>query len=370
MSGSNAGTRKVGVEEELMLVDGRGQVTAVGRSAVQSQESDQEQGVEPELFLQQIETATRPCTGSDELAEDMRRGRRVVGEAAAAAGARAVAMATPVLADPEERVTPKSRYQRIHDEYGEMARQALVCAMHMHVEVDGDDEGVGVIDRIRPWLPMLVALSANSPFWRGTDTAHASWRSHLWGRWPTSGPAEAYGDPENYRATTERLMEWGAAMDTGMLYFDIRLAERFPTVEIRVADVCTELEDAVLVALLARALVQTAADEWHADAPLPAWRTDLLRAAGWRASRHGASGPLVHPVTGRLVPVREAFEALVEHAGPALARAGDLDLVRDGFERLLARGNGAVRQRAVYEATGDLTKVVADLADRTEQSWA
>jgi carboxylate-amine ligase len=370
MSSARAAARKIGVEEELMLVDGTGQVTAVGRSAVLAQAATEEPGVEPELFLQQLETATSPCTGADELAAALRRGRRVVGEAAAAAGARAVAMPTPVLPDPEERVTPKTRYHRIHDDYGELAREALVCAMHVHVEVDSDDEAVGVVDRIRPWLPMLVALSANSPFWRGTDTGHASWRSHLWGRWPTAGPADPYGDPQGYRTATERLMEWGAALDPGMLYFDIRLAERFPTVEIRVADVCTEAEDAVLVALLARALVATAAHEWCAAEPLPGWRTDLLRAAGWRAARHGISGPLVHPVTGVLVPVREAFDALLAHAGRALERAGDADRVRDGFERLVARGNGAVRQRAVHEATGDLARVVADLAERTERSWA
>ena len=156
--------------------------------------------------------------------------------------------------------TPKSRYRRIQSEYGELARQALVCAMHVHVDVADDEEAVRVVDGIRPWLPLLVALSANSPFWQGRDTGHASWRSQVWSRWPTAGAAQPFGDVATYRAgRASGCSSWGAGLDPGMLYFDVRLAAHYPTVEIRVADVCTDVEDAALVALLARALVTTVA---------------------------------------------------------------------------------------------------------------
>ncbi len=122
----------------------------------------------------------------------------------------------------------------------------------------------------------------------------------------------------------------------------------------------------MLVALLARALVSTVA----ADPAPPTWRGDLLRVAGWRAARHGLSDDLVHPVAGRLAPPREIFEATVAHARPALEETGDLERVIDSFERLLARGNGATRQRRVREQTGELRSVVEDLARRTEESWA
>jgi carboxylate-amine ligase len=150
-----------------------------------------------------------------------------------------------------------------------------------------------------------------------------------------------------------------------MLYFDVRLAARYPTVEIRVADVCTDVEDAVLVALLARALVTTVA----ADPSPPTWRGDLLRVAGWRAARHGLSADLVHPVEARLAGPREVFAATVAHVRPALEEAGDLDLVETSFERLMARGNGATRQRRAFETGGSLRAVVEDLARRTEDSW-
>jgi len=356
--------RTVGVEEELMRVDpDSGRLRKASHEAVRANAADEE--VEHELFLQQIETSTKPCLDAGDLERGVRAGRRAVGEAAAAAGARAVAMATPVLRQEDEHVTPKARYRRIRSEYGELAREALVCAMHVHVEV-ADDEAVRVVDGIRPWLPVLVALSANSPYWQGRDTGHASWRSQVWGRWPTAGAAEPFGDAAAYRSVTERMIEWGGGLDPGMLYFDVRLSQLYPTVEVRVADVTTEVEDAVLVALLARALVSTAAAE---DSP-QSWRADLLRVAGWRAARLGLAGTLVHPVHQRLAPAREVVEALVEHARPALEDAGDLALVTGSLERLIARGTGATRQRSVFEATGDLGAVVSDLARRTEESWA
>ena len=215
--------RKIGVEEELMLVDPTtGQLTAVSQSAVLANDASEE--VEHELFLQQIETSTPPCERAEDLLAGLRAGRRAVGEAAAAAGARAVAMATPVLAEHDEHFTPKSRYRQIQAEYGEMARQALVCAMHMHVDVASDAEAVRVVDGIRPWLPLLVALGANSPYWQGRDTGHASWRSQVWSRWPTAGPAQPFGDVATYRAVSEQMIGWGAGLDAGMLFFVVRLA--------------------------------------------------------------------------------------------------------------------------------------------------
>jgi carboxylate-amine ligase len=357
--------RKVGVEEELMLVDpGTGMLTALSPSAVSANDSEQE--VAAELYLQQIETSTPPCEDADALLAALTAGRQAVGEAAAAAGARAVAMPTSVLPEEQGKITPTPRYLKIAQQYGEQARHALVSAMHTHVEVSSDEEAVRVIDGIRPWLPLLIALSANSPYSQGHDTDHASWRLQVWNRWPTAGAAQPFGDVETYQRVARQLIDWGGGLDRGMLYYDVRMAESYPTVEIRVADVCTEVEDALLVALLARALVTTVAQ----DAAAPTWRGDVLKVAGWRASRFGLADRLVHPTDLSLASPRSVFEATVEHVGPALEEAGDLVLVRDSFDRLVARGNGATRQRRTFEASGSLRAVVEDLADRTEESWA
>jgi carboxylate-amine ligase len=363
--------RKIGVEEELMLVNpDTGELAAMSTKTVRAHEEiarqepeTAEDRVDQEAFLQQIETATKPCTDLRELGEEIARGRWDAGRAAREAGVAAVAVPTPVLATDDAQVTPKDRHQRILDEYGEMSRQSLVCGMHMHIDITDEDEAVRILDGIRPWLPVLLAISTNSPYWHGRDTAFASWRSQVWGRWPSAGPAEPFDSPAEYRRTLEKMVEWGAAAAEGMLYHDTRIAKEYPTIEVRVADVCTEIEDAVLVASLARALVETASVSSGRT-----WRSDLLRAASWRASRFGLAKTLVHPGTWELAPAREVFEALRSHVEPALRDAGDWEFTSDAFDRLMAQGTGAARQRSAYEASGSLQGVVEDLIARTEGS--
>jgi carboxylate-amine ligase len=262
-------------------------------------------------------------------------------------------------------VSPKPRYERIVNEFGDTGRGAGTLGMHVHVDIGDDEEGVRVIDGLRPWLPLLTALSANSPYAAGRDTGYASWRQQVWTRWPTSGPAEPFGSAAEYHRVGETMIRLGAALDDGMLYYEARLSSSYPTVEIRVADTCTDVDDAVLVAALARALVETLS-----AAPVPADppRSDLLRAAWWRAARYGLTADLVHPVTWDLVPAREALRAVAEAVGPALADAGDTGLVDDGLARLATSGTGARRQRQAFERTGDLQGVVADLVTRTAQA--
>jgi carboxylate-amine ligase len=387
--------RKIGVEEELQLVDPEtgeprpvsGQAMAAdsraddgdgarGRDRGRDDEHDRgrqeerDADIQQELFLQQLEAATPPCHELPELERALRAGRRRLIRAAEQAGADAIAVPTPVLAGDIRHVTPKPRYERIVHEFGTISSEAGVAGMHVHIDVHDDDEAIGVLDRIRPWLPVVLAISANSPYWLGTDTGYASWRAQVWSRWPTAGQFEPYGDAAGYQEATQAVMDSGAAIDRGMLYLDARPAAKLPTLEVRVADVCTEVEDVCLVAGVVRALVETAARRYTADERVPPWRTDLLRAAHWKASRDGLSHNLVHPVEQRPVPARKAVEALIAHTEEALTEAGDLTRVGDAFEQLLARGSGAARQRAVAAAGGDLLAVVRDLAERTRASVA
>ncbi len=354
----------MGVEEELVLIDPESR-RPTPRSDRAEAADDSSTEVALELFRHQLETSTPPLQDANELEQALLRGRRAMGEAAAAAGARAVAVGSPPLGPEDGEFTRKPRYLRFEGEFGLVAREAQVCGMHVHVTVADDAEGVRVIDGIRPWLPFLTAISANSPYWQGHDTGHASWRSLVWGRWSSSGAREPFGDVETYREVAQRTIAWGGAMDSGMLYFDARLSESFPTVEVRVADVCLDVEDAVLIAVLTRAL----ADSFAAKDAEP-WRSDLLRVAGWRAARYGIGGDLVHPVLTRLTPPREVFAGLLGQVGEYLEERGERDLVEERFERLLSRGNGAVRQRRKLEETQDLRAVVDDLADATESTWA
>lgn len=365
--------RKIGIEEELMLVDPEtGFLASLATQALRAHEEAHGEGggqgppVEAELFLQQLETQTPPCLTLDELDREVRRSRRAVGEAARAAGGAAVAVGTPILGGEVIEVSPDARYRRILEGFSELARETLVCAMHVHVDVADDEEGVRVIDGLSPWIPTLLALSANSPYFRSRDTGHASWRDQLWRRLPSRGTGEPFGSAAAYHGISERVVSWGAALDEQMIYYDARLSPTFPTVELRIADVCLEVENAVLVAALARALVASYADR----SPVPGWRSELLRAATWRASRDGIGGSLVDPRTFELAPPRDVVAALVDDCRDALEEAGDLDHVEELVERLFTRGNGAIQQRRVYEATGDMHAVVADLREQTERSWS
>ncbi|WP_040160487.1 carboxylate-amine ligase [Nigerium massiliense] len=368
--------RSVGIEEELLLVDpASGALVPAGGRALRrhvARTGDVEgSDVTKELFLPMIETGTDPCHTRAELLADLVRVRGLALRAAEEAGAALVASGTPVIERAGRRMTPDERYRRMEAEYGRIARDALTCGTHVHVEVGDDfDLAVAVLDRLRPWLPVLVALAANSPFWGGGDTGHASFRSQVWRRWPTAGQAEPYGDAAGYRAATQALLDAGAGLDPGMLYLDARLAAGLPTVEIRVADVCLDLRDTLTVAVLCRGLVDAAVADLHAGRPVPDVRSDLLHAAHWRAGRYGLGGELVHPVTGRLASARDVLGATLDRVRDHLA-PGDADWLRSSLDRVLADGTGADAQRAAAaSASGDLSAVVRVLAERTRVlSW-
>ena len=252
------------------------------------------------------------------------------------------------------------------DRFGLLARQQLTCGQHVHVKIGSRAEGVAVLDRIGPWLPIVLALSTNSPLWQGQDTDYSSFRTIMWGLWPTSGPTGLFHDEAGYDAAIADLIATGAAMDDGMIYFDARMSARYPTVEIRVPDVCTDVDDAVLLAAVCRALVDTAAIQWRAGLPPPGVAPQLQRAAMWRAARFGLTGELVNPLRPAAIPAAGAVAEFLELISPALESNGDAELVTDGVRRLLGSGTGAERQRAMLRhARGDMAAVVADAARRT-----
>src|SRR6201995_4067132 len=249
-----------------------------------------------EMQREQIETGTSPCSSLDELVGQLVERRSVAARAAHRIGAEVAALATsPLPIEPS--VTREDRYERMTELYAMTAQEQLTCGCHVHVSIESEEEGVAVLDRIRPWLPTLLALTANSPFWHGRDTGYSSYRRQVWGRWPSSGPTEVFGTPENYHATVEAMLSTNTLIDEGMVYFDARLARHFPTVEVRVADVCLRINDAVLLASLVRALVETAAREGRLGQPPVAARLETLNLAYWRASRSGLDDQLIHPVT-------------------------------------------------------------------------
>jgi YbdK family carboxylate-amine ligase len=363
--------RSVGVEEELLLVEpATGQPLAVAETALRTVDADDGcregtsgdagESLEFELQRQQLETSTKPCFELSELAGELRRGRSLAAEAAGRAGALVAALGTsPVQVEPQ--LVRKGRYLQMAHAFGPTAYEQLTCGCHVHVSVSSPDEGVAVLDRIRPWLPALLALSANSPFWQGRDSAYASFRYQAWGRWPSAGPTDAFGSAEAYQQTVQQMVSTGTLLDTGMVYFDARLSEHYPTVEIRVSDVCLYADDATLIAALARALVETEARRWRAGSAVPAQRIEMLRLAAWRASRSGLDDVLLNPRTGLPEPAAAVGSALLEHVRDALDDAGDTAAVTELLGAVLARGNGASFQRSACR-DGSLATIIENAA--------
>ncbi|SDJ61985.1 glutamate--cysteine ligase 2 [Streptomyces indicus] len=359
--------RTVGVEEELLLVDGEsGEPKALSQAvlAMAAHDRPRDDAFEPELHRQQLEFATSPQEEMSALAQEILRWREAAAQHAKTLGGAIAALATsPLPVNPTLGNGP--RYQWLEEQFGLTTQEQLTCGCHVHVCVDSDEEGVAVLNRIRPWLAVLLALSANSPFWQGKDTDYHSYRNRVWGRWPSAGPVELFDDAAAYHEQTRAMVATGALLDKGMVYFDARLSDTYPTVEVRISDVCLEPSGTLLIALLVRGLVETAAREWRAGtAPVP-HSVALLRLASWRAARSGLAEDLVHPLRMEPTPAATVVEALFDHVRPALEDTGDLDMARALLDRLLRDGNGAAFQRSVYERGGSLREVVEECVRRT-----
>jgi carboxylate-amine ligase len=357
------GERTVGIEEELLVVDPRtGRPVPLAADVLRADPRDEDAGldarpVEGELMRQQVEVQTKPCATLAELRGEIAGERAVVAELAAGQGLAVAPLATSPF-DVEHALADKTRYRRLADRFGPIVDAQLVCGCHLHVVIASRAEGVGIIDRIRPWLAPLLAISANSPYWRGEDTGYASYRSPVWSRWPSAGPTEEFGSPAAYDAAVQALIDSGGALDGAAAYFDARLAAEHPTVEIRVADVCLDVDSAVLLGALARGLIDWAAAGWAQDQPVPPVRTELLRAASWRAARYGLTGELLDPRTLRPAPAADVLWQLVELVRPALAGYADETEVEKLVEQVLANGTGGERQRSAVAASGRLEDAV------------
>ncbi|OKK17255.1 carboxylate--amine ligase [Streptomyces sp. CB00455] len=367
--------RTVGVEEELLLVDARSGeplalseavLAAADRSAGQEPQGGDGKGhtFEKELHKEQLEFATKPVTEMGELQAEINGWRAEAARHAATAGAVMAALATsPLPVQPSLNVG--KRYEWVAEQFGLTAQQQLTGGCHVHVSVESDEEGVAVLDRIRPWLAVLTAMSANSPFWQGEDSGYGSYRSRVWNRLPSAGPVDVFGSADRYHEEVRAMVDTGVLRDVGMIWFDARLSAKYPTVEIRVADVCLEASTPVLLAALIRGLVETAARAWRRGEPPAGVSTSLLRLASWRAGRSGLDGPLLHPQTMRETSPEEAVRALYHHVRDALVESGDDELVREGIAGLLERGNGARIQRELLRAEGNLSAVVTRCAQLT-----
>jgi carboxylate-amine ligase len=280
------------------------------------------------------------------LYADLTRTRRRLDAAASSLGLAVVAAGTAPLAPAASgHPTAGARYLHMVDEYRQVADEQLICGAQIHVDIPDRETAVGVMCAVSPWLPVLLALSASSPFWQGADTGYASWRTLLWQRWPTAGPVGCFPSAAAYDAAVDDLVRTGVISDPGMIYYDIRPSAHLRTLELRICDACPRAETVVLVAGLFRALVTEAIELRASGAAVCDGRHEWLRGASWRAARSGLEGALVDPRTHREAPAADVVRGLLARLRPALEAHGDWQTVRDLTEAALADGSAAERMR-------------------------
>jgi carboxylate-amine ligase len=356
----------IGIEEELMIVDGE---TYELVNAIESLLDDAPEGedgdIKPELMESVLEIATKPAANAAEAGTQLRALRGQVSDLAARRGLAIGSAGThPFALWEDQRIAARTRYRELVSALRFVARQELIFGLHVHVGLDDPDKAIHVANGMRVHLPVLLALSANSPFWRGDGTGMASTRMPIFRAFPRVGVPPPYRDWADYERQIEFMVSSGVMEDYTYLWYDVRPHPKLGTVEIRACDAQTRVEHTLGLAALIQAMVKELSEHFEAGRHLGEYPWQMLDENRWLASRHGLEGELVDLPSNERIATRALTQRLVdrlrEHAQD-LGSAGELE----GIDDLLVRGNGAARQVVVYEANHDLREVMAEIVTAT-----
>ncbi len=360
----------IGVEEEFQIIDPETYALSsdveriLPRANVTLGET-----VKYELMLSQIEVATPICHTLGDVEAALTRQRNALVEAARQEGKLIAAASThPFSPWYEQRVTPKLRYQQLISDYGQLIQEQVIFGCHVHVGLNDQELAIDVMNRARNWLPLLLGLSANSPFWHGADTRYASFRTGLWWTSPFAGPPPFFASRRAHDELIRSMVNTGSIEDMSRIYWDIRLPEHYKTIEFRVMDVCMTIDETLMIAGLIRALVRTCYEQAQQGQSVPEVSTELLKVATWHSARYGLENTLIDVTEERPVPSGDLIERFLTFLRPALEYHGDWVQVSQQVALTLARGNGATRQRAVFERTKKFEDVVQYIVDETNES--
>ena len=359
----------LGIEEEYQLIHPMTRELRPRAKRIMTEtHPDRSEDIQHELRLSQIETASQICEGFEDVRSELVRLRTEIVDATEHVDAHLVAAGTHPFSHWEEQpFTPKKRYDKLADDFQQLAREQVIFGCHVHVGSEDTEMSVEILNRSRRWLGCLLALSASSPFWLGEDTGYASFRTNVWIRWPLAGPPLEFSSHGEYADTVKSLVSAEVIEDESKVYWDIRIPFRLPTVEFRIADVCTTIDEAVMIAGLIQALARTAVGEAEANIPAPNIRHEVIRTAHWHAARYGLSKTLVDPSSARAIKAEEHIEQFLDYLRPALEELGSWSEVSQLVHQTLADGNSAMRQRAVFEKTHRLEDVVDYLVEETRR---
>jgi len=360
----------LGVEEEYQLLDGESldlvQHIETMLDAVSGHEL--EDRINPELMQSVIEIATPVCRTVGDVSRELLKLRRYVTEVAHSKGLRVGSAGThPFSLFERQRITAKDRYRALIDQMQYIARRELIFGMHVHVAVDDPEKAIKVVNGLLPQLGPLLALSASSPFWRGEPTGLASSRQMVFSAFPRSGPPPRFRDYADYAEVVGQLEKSGCIADYTSIWWDIRLHPRLGTVEIRICDAATRVEDAVAIAAYCQSLVKHLSEQYDAGDEIPSYHRILTTENKWLAARYGLEAPVMDLGSGRRnrIPVARLVRRTLAVVAPHARELGcerELEGVRD----ILSRGSSADRQLRIYNTNRDIVEVAREIADATE----
>jgi carboxylate-amine ligase len=362
----------LGVEEEYMLLDGdRLDLVQHVEAVLEAAEGHElEQRVNPELMQSVLEIATPVCRTPGDVEAELRKLRTYVTGLAAERGMRVGSAGThPFSLFERQRITARDRYRHLVDQLQYVARRELIFGLHIHVAVDDPERAIKIVNGLLTHLSSLLALSASSPFWRGELTGLASSRQMVFAAFPRSGPPPRFRDYADYAEVVGQLEKTGCIADYTHIWWDIRLHPRFGTVEIRICDAVTLVEDAVALAAFCQALVKLYSERDAVGAEIPSYHRILTTENKWLAARYGLEAPVMDLATGRRnrIPVAQLVRRTLKEIEPHARELGS-ERELEGIREILARGNGSDRQRRIWNANHDLVEVVEEIANATEQA--
>lgn len=360
----------LGVEEEYMLLDGEtfDLVQHVDTILAAVAGHELEARINPELMQSVLEVTTPVCRTAGNVEGALRQLRAYVSSVAQDRGLRVGSAGThPFSLFERQRITARDRYRNLVDQMQYIARRELIFGLHVHVAVDDPEKAIQVVNGLLAHLAELLALSASSPFWRGEPTGLASTRQLVFAAFPRSGPPPRFRDYGDYAEVVGQLEKTGCIADYTHIWWDIRLHPRLGTIEIRVCDAVTRLEDAVALAAFCQALVKHYSERYEQGQEIPSYHRILTTENKWLAARYGLEAPVMDLATGRRnrVPVAQLIRRTLRDLEPHARELGS-ERELEGVREILARGNGADRQLRVFNANRDIVEVVSEIADATE----
>jgi len=360
----------LGVEEEYMLLDPEtfDLVQHIDTVLAAIHGHELEPRINPELMQSTIEIATPVCRTPSDIEKQLRQLRAYVGSVARDLGFRVGSAGThPFSLFERQRITARDRYRQLVDQIQYIARRELIFGLHVHVAVDDPEKAIQVVNGLLNHLGQLLALSASSPFWRGEPTGLRSSRQMVFAAFPRSGPPPRFRNYDDYAEVIGQLEKTGCIADYTHIWWDIRLHPRLGTVEIRICDAVTDLDDVVSLTAFCQALVKHYCEQVERGETVPSYHRILTTENKWLAARYGLEAPVMDLTTGRRnrVPVAQLVRRTLKDIEPHARELG-ADRELEGVLEILSRGNGADRQLRIFNANRDIVEVVQEIAAATE----